>query len=294
MASWFKGLLNSAENYYNNNRRYIIPFWRNTSRTYTGVAKRMRNRFGKENKKRTFRHFKSRFYNLGYKWLMRFANNNFNFKYDFCISALVRNGYSREVTLKVVNQVLYNEFNLMSVFYGENNNVQSQWQNLSKLYKYYRICAVKVRYKAYQTIDSQIMKPDSPISDQTTINVPKLYLKHIPNLMIQILTQHEHQAFPNPASGGDVQRQLDRPYSRIISADDDAKFYRTFPARPNYDSYLNQNDDCLFHVVPTTQNNAQIWFRMTLTDDFLSNLSYDWPLGTLHVTVYSTFKNSTI
>ena len=63
-----------------------------------------------------------------------------------------------------------------------------------------------------------------------------------------------------------LQRQVDRPYTRIISVDDDANFYRTFPNRPNLDSYLNQNenDGVLFHIVPATQNNGQIWFRMTL------------------------------
>ena len=281
-----------ANNYVQKNRPYYIPVWR-TSRTSIGVRKNMRTKYGKENKRR-YRHFKSKFYNLGYKWLMRFANNNFNFKFDYMVNVSILSGYARKIIFTVSEARLSDEFNMLEPFYGVNNNVESQWTNLAKLYKYYKVSAIKVRFKAMQTVDSQIFRPGASIADQSAANMPELYLKHIPNIMVQIMTQNEHAAFPLAEDIKTIQRQLDRPYSRIISADDDAKFYRTFPSRPNYDSYTNQNDDVLFHIVPTIQSNGQIWFRMYLTDAFKSNPQYDWPLGTLHITVYSTFKNSTI
>lgn len=291
MSSWLKYMYTRANNFANN-RPYPIPTFR-TSRTTTAVRNNLRNRYGKKDR-RKYRHFKSRFYNIGYKWLMRFANNNFNFKFDFIINCYIISAYARKIGFKVANVATQDEINLCDTFYGNNGDVESQWGNLSKLYKYYRIAGVKIRYKACQTVDSQNFRPGISIADQSAANMPSLYRKHIPNIMVQIMTQHEHAAFAVPANEKDFQRQIDRPYSRVISADDDAKFYRSFPNRPNYDSYLNQNDDVLFHVVPTTQNNAQIYLRFLLTEPYESNPQYDWPLGTIHVTIYSTFKNSTI
>ena len=217
MSSFWKNMFTRANQFTNNNRPYIIPVFR-TSRTTTAVRNNLRNRYGKRNK-RVYRHFKSRFYNLGYKWLMKFANNTFNFKFDYMGTILLRSGYNKKVVIKVSEAQAQDELNLLDVFYGNNENVESQWSNLAKLYKYYKVSAVKVRFKAYQTVDSQIFRPGMSINDQTAGNMPAYFNKHIPNLLVQLMTQREHSSFEVPANIKDVQRQVDRPYSRIISVE---------------------------------------------------------------------------
>jgi hypothetical protein len=209
-----------------------------------------------------------------YKWI----SNYYNYKRDYLLNVFVAEN-SNELNFHKIGTTYMRATNYPTLE-PENDNIKI----FLGMFDDWRVCGMAFEYKPYQTV-----KTDPNTGNNQT-----------PNLMFAILTGLEHESFGiTQATDETKTRMVDRPYTRIIAADDDLRMYRPFRINPRFNGDNNGTawgTDSIFHNwIPTKVTNKN-WLYVVgfLMGGYDSARTTKWNMGTMKITVYYKFRNSKI
>lgn len=250
----------------------------------SSIYKRLRQRFGSSTTKygisnETKKYFarRGRFSRAKrlrfYKWI----SNGYNYKQDLAYELKVNNG-GTEISFSLLGTNTTSS-NVIEVTNFQTNRMTA----LKDLFDTYRCTGIVLTFKPYQIVKT----------DTTTAN-------NAPNILFGIFTGNEwtQNGESFPITNEKKQKYVDRPFTRIIAADDDLRMYRPFRLKNYETGYILTQTDALFHHwCPTNidaNENTLYLMGFTLGNAPTRTNAGDWNIGTIKVSVYYKFRNSKI
>ena len=222
---------------------------------------------------------KNSYYNFKlYKWIRRnkykWISNGYNYKLDYLLDVFIpQNGttlYFKSLTNNDAANFQYDLIKAQTTIEG------TKLLMLMPLFDEHHICGVVIDYKPAQIVRTN--------SDEN----------RIPNILLGILTGRESEML---GTLSDDQQQIqiysDRPYVKLIAADDDCRIYRPFKLKKYTD--VKSDDQVFYSWVPnvTTVMNYSVKLVGCFTSSLTNGMpDADWHLGNIKVTLYYRFRNS--
>lgn len=198
-----------------------------------------------------------------YKWI----SNGYRYKRDWLIQMYVKDSGTK-VVFKTVGATTEHE-----VFMDVLNVAATQVNKFKEMFNEFHMCGIVIQFKPYQ-----VVKTDTNDTNQ------------IPNLLFAVLTQNEYTVFGSSIlqDSDTIQKLTDRPFSKIIAADDDLRIYRPFKLKPSYGS----GEGVLNKWVNTNDQGTNVYLVCLLCPSYQSARVGQWNIGTLKMTLYYKFRNS--
>lgn len=236
-----------------------------------------KTKYGITNEEKKYGKYNSWYYKKKKKWKMyKWISNGYRYKRDVLYELYIED-QSNVVSIRKVGATTPDNGRINTIW-----TMAEDLKGLKAIFDEYHMCGIAVQYKPYQ-----IVKTDSNADNNQT-----------PNLIMAIFTGIEMAQYGTLAQNADnIQKLTDRPFTRLIAADDDLRMYRPFKIRSNYDADMaSASDEILYSWVPTNSDtgNQALYYLCLLAPAYQQNRANRWNLGTLKITLYIKFRNSKI